>query len=352
MFELKGPPRPSRGGRAREGCYPGATMLLSREDMHFDFGGAKLDPVRDRDVLAWMMNQFLYGEVTGIQIGHWLYEAPDLEAARFLSRQAVEEFQHVGNFLRIFEILGAKPGPAHPVVRFLATGMMGGAWEEHVALEMAVGEGLVLQAFYALIELVDEPEIVSILQRGVRQEETHVDFGERRTMRAIDERPELARPLLGLALVSLWSVGRLARFMETRLPRDHAALRQLPAFLGHTVRCAELRLRRIGLLSGPLAELSGFERARLVAEAYAHKARAAARDAARAPLRLVPGFGHKRLTETYLRDPALWRPSPQRQRESEEAGGGRGAGAGGEREAEARGGGGREGDRAEAEALS
>ncbi|HEU4409715.1 MAG TPA: ferritin-like domain-containing protein [Polyangiaceae bacterium] len=298
-------------------------MLLSREEMHFTFGGAKLDPVRDRDLLAWMMNQFLYGEVTGIQIGHWLYEAPDLDAARFLSRQAVEEFQHVGNFLRIFEILGVKPGPAHPVVRFLATGMMGGSWHEHVALEMAIGEGLVLQAFYALIELVDEPEIVSILQRGVRQEEAHVDFGERRTMLAVEARPELRRPLLGLALVSLFAVGRLARYMETRLPREHEALRQLPAFLGHTVRCAELRLRRMGLLARPLDELSGLERARLVAEAYAFKAREAAREAARAPLRLVPGFGQKRLTETYLADPALTRPSPQRQREAAPEGSGR-----------------------------
>ena len=59
--------------------------------MSFDFGGAKLDPVKDREMLGWMFNQFLYGEVTGIQIGEWLYNAPDLESARFLSRQAVEE---------------------------------------------------------------------------------------------------------------------------------------------------------------------------------------------------------------------------------------------------------------------
>ncbi|MCU0685960.1 MAG: ferritin-like domain-containing protein [Polyangiaceae bacterium] len=318
-------------------------MLLSREEMHFDFGGAKLDPVRDRDALAWMMNQFLYGEVTGIQIGHWLYEAPDLDAARFLSRQAVEEFQHVGNFLRIFEILGVKPGPAHPVVRFLATGMMGGAWAEHVALEMAVGEGLVLQAFYAMIELIDEPEIVSILQRGVRQEETHVDFGERRTMLALAERPALGRPLLGLALVSLWSVGRLARFMESRLPRDHAALRQLPAFLEHTVRCAELRLRRIGLLTKPLDEISGLERAKLVAEAYGHKASEAARSLALSPLRLLPGFGQQRLTDTYLRDPAVSRPTPQRQHQAGE--GVEGRAPGNARETDGRG-------AAEAEALS
>src|SRR5437660_10412056 len=111
-------------------------MLLSREEMTFDFRGAKLDPIRDRDVLAWMMHQFLYGEVTGIQCGHWLYEAPTIDAARFLARQSVEELQHVDNFLRIMALLGCTPGPPHPIVRFLSTGMIGHSWAEHVALEM------------------------------------------------------------------------------------------------------------------------------------------------------------------------------------------------------------------------
>src|SRR3954447_6117877 len=112
-------------------------MLLSREEMTFDFAGARLDPVQDREVLSWMLNQFLYGEVTGIQIGHWLYDAPDIESARFLARQAVEEFQHVDNFLRIMTMIGVTPDKPNSVVRFLATGMMGGSWAEHVALEMA-----------------------------------------------------------------------------------------------------------------------------------------------------------------------------------------------------------------------
>jgi bacterioferritin (cytochrome b1) len=160
-------------------------MLLSRKEMTFDFGGAKLDPGRDRDILSWMANQFLYGEVTGIQIGHWLYQAPDLESARFLARQAIEELQHVDNFLRIMAMLGLEPAPANPVVRFLATGMMGGSWAEHVAMEMASGEGLVLMAFYAVIDTLDHPSAVAILRRAVRQEERHVDFGERQTMKLI-----------------------------------------------------------------------------------------------------------------------------------------------------------------------
>ena len=99
-------------------------MLLTREEMTFDFEGGTLDPVRDKAFLAWAMNQFLYGEMTGIQVGHWLYDAPDFDAAKFLARQSLEEMQHVDNFLRIMTMLGCQPKPAHAAVRFLATGMM------------------------------------------------------------------------------------------------------------------------------------------------------------------------------------------------------------------------------------
>jgi len=152
-------------------------MLLSRAEMTFDWSGARLEAVRDRAVLGWVMNQFLYGEVTGIQCGHWLYAAPDLDAARFFARQAVEEFQHVDNFLRILDLLGEKPAPPHRVVRFLSTGMMPSNFDEHVCLEMALGEGFVLMALYAVIDTIDHDEIREILSRAVRQEERHVDFG-------------------------------------------------------------------------------------------------------------------------------------------------------------------------------
>src|SRR5947209_5128890 len=214
-------------------------MLLTREEMSFDFGGARLDPVRDKQALGWMMNQFLYGEVTGIQCGHWLYDAPDLDAARFFSRQAVEEFQHVDNFVRILELLGEQPGPAHAMVRFLTTGMMPGSFEEHVCLEMAIGEGLVLMALYGVIDTIDHEEIRAILSRAVKQEERHVDFGERRTMEALKARPSLRTRLLGLSLVSLWGVRRLGGFMKKRLEPGHPVMSRLPAFLEFTVQCAE-----------------------------------------------------------------------------------------------------------------
>ena len=135
--------------------------------MSFDFGGARLDPVADRAVLGWLLNQFLYGEVAANQIGEWLFEAPDLEAARFLARQAVEELQHVDSFLRIMALVDVSPSAAHRVVRFLVTGMKAGSWSEHVALIMAAGEGMVLMALYALIDTLDHPAAVSLSIRAL-----------------------------------------------------------------------------------------------------------------------------------------------------------------------------------------
>lgn len=289
--------------------------------MTFDFGNAKLDPTRDRELLEWMFNQFLYGEVTGIQIGHWLYDAPDLEAARFLARQSLEEMQHVDNFLRIMGMLGCQPKPAHPVVRFLATGMMGGSWAEHVALEMAQGEGFVLQAFYAVIDTLDHKPSVEILRRAVKQEERHVEFGEQQTAKAIDGKPWLRRRLLGLSLVSMWGVNRLAGFMKSRLPADHPVLSHLPAFLRHANACAELRLQRIGVLDRPLAEISGAKRAALVAEAYGGKLVGGLGGLAMSALRVLPFVPKKRrLTDTYLGDPHVTRfamPAPSAGAEAE-----------------------------------
>jgi bacterioferritin (cytochrome b1) len=279
-------------------------MLLTREEMTFDFEGGTLEPTRDRDFIEWMLNQFLYGEVTGIQVGHWLYDhAPDLEAAKFLARQSLEEMQHVDNFLRILSMMGMKPKPAHGAVRFLATGMMGSSWAEHVALEMASGEGFVLLAFYAVIDTLDHKPSVDILRRAVKQEERHVEFGETQTMKAIEGRGWLRRRLLGLNLVSIWGVHRLAKYMEKRLPKDHPMLRHLPAFLELSIRCSETRMRRMGLLDRPLAELGKAKRAALIAEAYAGKAAGGLLSLLTLPFRLVGPFKKKRLTETYLTDP-------------------------------------------------
>jgi len=267
-------------------------MRISREELRFDFGGARFRLPRDRELLGWIVDQFLYGEVTGIQVGHWLYGAPSLEAATFFARQAAEELAHVRVFLRIHELLGTRPGPAHPAVRFLSTGAMGTDYAEHVATEMAVGEGLVLAVFQALIDTVDSPEIVQLLEAAARQEERHVAFGEAETTRLVQAQPALAGDLLGANLLTLLALPRLARYIQRRLPADHEVLRHTEAFLGHVVRLTELRLQRLGVLRGSISDLGLGRRAWLIARAYVrHQVNRFRRP--------------RRLTDTYLTDPLL-----------------------------------------------
>ena len=269
-------------------------MLLDREEMTFDFEGASFDVERDREILVWIFSQFLYGEVTGIQVGHWLYRAPTLDAANFLARQAVEELGHVDRFREILRILGAPPVPAHPAVRFLASGMMGDDWAEHVCLEMAMGEGYVLDVLYALIDTVEHEEIRGILRRATKQEERHVAFGEAETAKALKAEPRLKGRLLGLSLWSLLGVSVLARAIERRAPESHPVLRRFPRFLRHVRRSAELRLERLSILEGPVSRIpAGSRWSKMLFSAGGHFLR-----------RLRPS-GRPRLLRTYLADERL-----------------------------------------------
>jgi hypothetical protein len=268
-------------------------MLLSRDEIRFDFRGARFELPRDRDALGWIFNQFLYGEVTGIQVGHWIHHAPNLECARFLARQCAQELSHVRLMRSIFDRLGVEPQPAHRLVRFLSTGLMGAGWEEHVCLEMALGEGYVLTVFYALLETIPDAEIVRLLETAARQEETHVDFGERQTQAAARD-PKVRRRLLGMSLVSLVAMRRLGRWMASRADASHPVWRQFPALAAHVADVSELRLRRTGVLDRPLADVSRPARARLIIEGLAARTLAPLRPARR-----------QRLTDTYLQDPSI-----------------------------------------------
>ena len=276
--------------RPPEAAEPG--MLVSRQALRFDFHGARFRLPRDAALLGWVWDQFLYGEVTGIQCGHWLYAAPTLEAAAFFARQATEELTHVRIFLRLHALGGTQPGPAHPVVRWLSTGSMGRDFAEHVSTEMAVGEGMVLSVFQALIDTVEEPTVVRLLEGAARQEERHVSFGEQQTLALVQKEPALADVLLGMNLLSLLALPRLARHIQRKLGTEHEVLSQAEPFLAHVVALTELRLKRMGLLKGSLSELGKLRWTWLVFRAQLHRQLARFRRT-------------RRLTDTYLLDPAL-----------------------------------------------
>src|SRR5687767_14515521 len=107
---------------------------------------------------------------------------------------------------------------------------------------------------------------------------------------------------------------------------DHPALKQLPELVRHSVRMAELRFQRIGLIDRPIAELGTAKRLLLVTEAYGGKALGALLSLVILPLRLLGFFKAKRLTETYLRDPLIRNSllGPQTDDDGEGGGGGGG----------------------------
>ena len=270
-------------------------MLLTREEQTYDFGGARFDIERDREVLSWIFSQFLYGEVTGVQVGEWLSQAPDFDAARFLARQANEEMAHVQLFLRILRSLEAEPQPPHPALKFLATDFAGGTFVEHCCLEMALGEGFVLMAIYALIDTLPDSEVRNLLVGLSRQEETNVAFGEEHTLRGVRRDPRQARHLLGLAMVSFAGIRRLGGWIRKRYP-SHPVLTQMPGFLAAVVDAAELRLARVGVVRRPVARIPAGERAAMMASSVARRYGRALN-----PFRSKP----EPLTEHYLTDPTL-----------------------------------------------
>jgi hypothetical protein len=270
-------------------------MLLTREEMGFDFKGAKFDREKDRDLLAWVASQFLYGELTGIQVGHWILNAPDVESAKFLARQCIEELQHVDVFMEFFKWIDARPVKVHPVVRFLSS--ESDDWEEHCALEMAQGEGFVLMIFYAIIHCIDDDKLAKRLDNAARQEESHVEFGEQQTMKALARNPKLRKRLLGLHLLSLWVVRRFEKWIAKRVDKDHPVMCQIPEYLGKIVQTTDVRLQRMGMTQKPLDAYGRFETFRLITGAVARKGLR--------KLRFWRWFKKRRLTDTYMRDEYL-----------------------------------------------
>ncbi|HEX9695929.1 MAG TPA: ferritin-like domain-containing protein [Actinomycetota bacterium] len=271
-------------------------MLVTREEMTYDFEGASFDLERDRDVLGWIFSQFLYGEITGVQVGHWLERAPDFDAAQFLARQANEEMAHVKVFLRILASLDQEPQPPNRILKFLATDFAGATFTEHCFVEMALGEGFVLSAIYALVDTLPDSDIRTLLNGLARQEEGHVAFGEEQTMKALRRDRSHARHLLGLALVSMAGVGKLADYARARFA-DHPVLSQLPGFLDHTRKITEIRLHRLGVArNGTLQSMQPTDRGLLMASSVARRYGRALN-----PLRARP----RTLAGTYLRDPAI-----------------------------------------------
>ncbi|MCH7870977.1 MAG: hypothetical protein IID33_04690 [Planctomycetes bacterium] len=134
-------------------------------------------------------------------------------------------------------------------------------------------------------------------EAACRQEEGHVAFGEQELIKLLKQRPGLRKRLLGLHLLSLWVVNRFERWISKRADKDHAVLCQIPEYIGRIVEVTDLRLRRMGVTTKPLAEYGRLETFLAISRSLAQKLLRR--------FRFWRWFQRRRLTSTYLRDPYL-----------------------------------------------
>jgi hypothetical protein len=222
-------------------------------DAPFSFRGASfdLDAPRDREVLAFVLSQALYGEATGVYCGRSLYAAQSLEAAQFYVRQAKQELNHLTLFADIFKQLGLTPVPPHWVIKALSA--HNDYYPLKVLMEHALGEGMVLDIFRDVLvaTLPDQDPRVPAIKKKLRvickEEEEHVAWGEKETRRVLAESPRLARPFYGVLLMQLALVPLVVRGLS-RLAPDHPVLVQLPAFVRHVQARVESQGRALGIV--------------------------------------------------------------------------------------------------------
>lgn len=217
----------------------------------YDFGGATFDLAdpADRELVRFILSQVLYGEATGVYCGKSLYAAGSLEAARFYLRQARQELNHLELFADIFRKLEMDPLPAHWVVKLLSA--HNNYYPLKVMMEHALGEGMVLDIFReVLLQTLpdDDPRVADIKKKLTvvcKEEEEHVAWGEKETVRLLAEKPWLRTPFYGLLELQLSVAPMIVKAFAARA-KGHRVLEHLPGFVGHVRARMWKQAQRLG----------------------------------------------------------------------------------------------------------
>lgn len=204
----------------------------------YDFKGATFDLTepKDRELVRFILSQVLYGEATGVYCGKSLYAAGSLEAARFYLRQARQELNHLELFAEVFRSLQMEPLPGHWVVKLLSA--HNNYYPLKVMMEHALGEGMVLDIFREVLlqTLPDaDPRVADIKKKLLvvcKEEEEHVAWGEKETMRLIGVHPWLKTPYYGLLEIQLTVAPMIVGTFAARAV-GHPVLVHLPTFVAY-----------------------------------------------------------------------------------------------------------------------
>jgi len=173
-------------------------MLLTREEMTLHHGAPRFSVESDHSVILRALSHLFYGEVGAVKIGQWVTKAPDLEGMLEIVKQTRDETRHTAIFRRLLQRYGAAPETALVNDMDELHGVISHTWEEMLFESMVVGEGLALTLIYFYHDIIADLPIRRGLQRVIRDEEEHVDYGERKIMEYLPQKPELKTRLLVL----------------------------------------------------------------------------------------------------------------------------------------------------------
>ncbi|NOT55595.1 MAG: ferritin-like domain-containing protein [Deltaproteobacteria bacterium] len=173
-------------------------MLLTREEMTLHRDAPRFAMATDRDAILRALSHLFYGEIGAVKIGQWVTKAPDLEGMLEIVKQTRDETRHTAIFRRLLQQYKAEP--SQEVLRDMDDlhVAISRTWEEMLFESMVVGEGLALILIYFYHDVIADPAIRRGLQRVIRDEESHVEYGEKKIMEYLARKPELRDHLLAM----------------------------------------------------------------------------------------------------------------------------------------------------------
>lgn len=165
-------------------------MLLTRAEMTLHADAPLFSVATDREVVLRALSHLFYGEVGAVKIGHWVTKAPDMEGMWEIVKQTRDETRHANIFRRLLQRYGATPAAALVGDMEDLHGVISHTWEEMLFESMVVGEGLALVLLYLYHDVISDRPIRRGLQRVIHDEESHVEYGERKIMGYLQLHPE------------------------------------------------------------------------------------------------------------------------------------------------------------------
>ena len=219
-------------------------MLLTREEMTLHRDAPRFSIEHDRETILRALSHLFYGEVGAVKIGQWVTKAPDLEGMLEIVKQTRDETRHAGIFHRLLQRYGIAPEGALVSDMDALHGVISHTWEEMLFESMVVGEGLALVLLYFYHDVIADASIRHGLRRVIHDEESHVDYGERKIAEYLARQPELRDRLLTMqeALIQHYS-----SFISGQTPADPLE-EMIAGFPMLIIQMHVTRLQRLGLL--------------------------------------------------------------------------------------------------------